>query len=385
MKMIIGEIDGKKIEKKISIKYEERNISPDKIVKLSLLTVLVGYLKGGKIKIDKPLKVNNRRLSSFLNFILNHRKFAPIKYNIKVEYSNNFHISKIKNKKNKKGVVILGSGGIDSTGAILHYLDKGIKPVVVFLHFGQINNDREIKIIRKICDKLKINLAVAKINISKEVLRGWKEWSYIVPARNFLISSTGALVLNEIFGSGELILAATQEEVNHPQATTDKSKRFYNFCSEFYSLEYGVKIKVITPFIDITKAELLSVWRRKWVKKYNISPYGTSTCYKGIECGKCNSCFKRSIALLAGGLNLDKQIKVNPFYDEKKSIDYLKRMASPSGNFTKKRRLDTIIGYIQANRIGLIKSNRLRKEIMSLKRDLSSQINQRTKELFIRI
>ena len=373
--MLIGKIDGKSVTKKLAITSGKIIIRPDRIVKLALLSVICGYRKSKKIEVSESFWTNSADLNSFLNFILNHKKFAPIKFNVEVDYPLSFSTKRLI-KKRAGRYLVLGSGGIDSTGAIFHYLDNKIKPLVFFLHFGQINNNREEKIIKDICKRFDLDMVVARINIKKEVLMGWKEWNYIVPARNFLISSLGALVLKEIASSGKIVLATTQEEINHPNATPDKSKRFYAFCSELYSKEYGTGIQLITPFSNVTKSELLSVWRRKWLKKYNFSPYETSTCYKGIECGECNSCFKRSISLLAGGFGLDRTIKVNPFeFDIDKSIKYLKRAFSKRGNFTAKRRLYTIRGYIRASELGIIKSQRLKKEVASAGRKLNLSVN----------
>lgn len=384
--MLLGKIDGLDFRKDIKIKCNKKEIKPDKIIKLALLIVLAGYNKGREITLKESLKTNNKEISSFTNFILNHKKFAPIKYHIHIQYSNLSKNNKIINKKFKNQVVILGSGGLDSTGAILSFLDKGIKPNIVFLHFGQINNNREEKIIKGICNKFSLDLTLVKINIAKEVLRGWKEWSYIVPARNFLISSLGALNLKENQSYGKIVLATTQEEINHPKATPDKSKRFYRFCSKFYSREYDRKMEITTPFKDMTKPELISIWRRRWTKKYDLSPYITSTCYYGIECGKCNSCFKRSISLLAGGMNLDKKIKSNPFeYDKDKSLNYINRSLSKEGNFTEKRKLDTIIGYIIAVNKNIIYSTILKNRILSIKNELIYKLNKRAKVLDVKI
>lgn len=350
--MRIGYLDDQLIQKKIKFLGEGFTYSKDSLLEISLLTLLAGYKKSKKIQIEGYLRSSLESLRDFINFLLNHKGFAPIKYNLQVLKGE----KKIKNGiSQKKKTLILASGGIDSTASILHYLTKGIKPLLVYIHFGQTNNKNELKRIIKIADKLKLKLIIVKIDLSKEVLAGWKDWSYIVPARNFLFTSIAAGILSQNGFWGDIILSSTQEEFKHPFPGPDKSPRFYHFCSKLYSREYKKRISVKTPFKNFTKREILFKWRKSWEKKFNMTPYDTSTCYFGNECGKCNSCLKRSLALLASGWNLDPHIKKNPFQENKNKIEeYLDRMNSKTKGFTNKRRKDLILALKAASLFSLI-------------------------------
>lgn len=362
--MIIGKLDELIIKKPISVKPK---IVIDRLSKLSLLATLAGYNKSQKITLDKEFKTSDVALGDFISFILNHEGFAPIKFNVEVKTKKGTRHQEIKNSE--KSSIILASGGIDSTAAILSLLDQGIKPKLVTLDFGQINNKVEQKIIKRIAKKLGLKLIVFKIDIKKEVEEGWKEWSYIVPARNFLIASLGANYLDQVEEKGDIYLAATEEEIKHSKPGPDKSQEFYSFCSRLFSREYGQKMTLKTPFKDITKTELLTLWNKKWLDKFRISPYDTSTCYYGEECGACNSCFKRSLALLSAGLDLDPKIKTNPFKsNEDKTIKYIERIASKDSGFTKKRRTDTLIAFKKAKEKGLLpqKCNELLEKLNNL-------------------
>jgi len=375
--MILGKINNRLIKKEVSCMDKKFRVTADKVTKLSILAVLSGYKKAESISLNEPLSSDPNEMSNFINFLLNHERFSPIKFKLKINYTpqKKFYDKTIKNK-----IIILASGGIDSTAAILYHLDKGIKPLLISLDFGQFNNKREGTLINRIARKLRLKHIRFKVDIAKEVINGWKQWEYIVPARNFMIASFGAMVLDYLKSNGKIILAATEEEIRHINPGPDKSKRFYKFCTKFYSREYGKNIQLWTPFKHCTKTEILSIWKNKWLKKYKISPYETSTCYRGIECGECNSCFKRSLAFLAAGFDLDKNMKINPFNANKdKTMNYLNRISSKNSTFTDKRRIDTLVAYIVADNKGLLSEDvsiNLHKLEKRYKSKISAKINE---------
>ena len=349
--MILGKLDNKNISKKVEFSVGKIG----KITKLALMSTLAGYNKSCNIALEEPFLTSSKKLEDFINFLLNHKGFAPINYNIRLNFLKGKKLKLDRSLKNRK--IVLTSGGIDSTAAIFHYLDIGVKPLLISLDFGQINNQAEQKVIKSIVKKLGLELIVVKINIEKEVVNGWKEWSYIVPARNLLIAAIAADLCNHLCLSGTIAMVATSEEVNDKCPGPDKSPRFYSFCTNFFSKEYNRKLKLLTPFARKTKAEMLSIWRTKWQAKYGISPYETTTCYSGEECGECNSCFKRSLALLAAGFNLDPKIKSNPFlFDINKTANYLSRIGSKTEGFPLDRRIDNTLAFMRAKKLGMLPS-----------------------------
>jgi 7-cyano-7-deazaguanine synthase in queuosine biosynthesis len=370
--MMLGKLDNSIVEKKVV-----SSIDIDKLSRLALLATLAGYKKSHKIEVYDKFVTKKKEISDFINFLLNHKGFAPIKYNIKV----NFKKSKIKRSKKKskpKHVMgVLFSGGIDSTAAILEYKLSGIEPILISLDFGQINNKREQEVIHKLARKLDLKLITFYIDIRKEVLDGWKDWSYIVPARNFLIASLGADTFNKLNLSGDIILAATSEEIKHSNPGPDKSKKFYKFCTKLFSKEYARKINLISPFENKTKAEILSLWKNKFLKEFGISPYNTSTCYYGNECGRCNSCFKRSLALLSSGWELDPKLKTNPFRNDlNKTLNYIERISSADSTFTEERKIDTLIAFLRAEKKNLL-FKKAQEKLVPLKNKFYGKIKKR--------
>jgi 7-cyano-7-deazaguanine synthase in queuosine biosynthesis len=318
--------------------FTEENVSvpKDLFVKLSILTTIAGYLKNNKICINSN-KYQKVKLEKFLSYILNNKKFAPMNYNIKI----NFLGDNILDKKSKHNYdcVILFSGGFDSTAALLTALDKGLKPLLLWVGFGQKNENEEHKTIKNISKLINFPVSTIKLNLKDYINLGWKEWDYIIPARNFMFVAFAASFLSKSQKlKTRVYLSAHEEEIKY--SNTDKSIHFFKKCTNLFSDYYKKEIIVETPFMNSSKAEIASYWKNKWIKKYNISPYDTISCYYGNNCGECKACLKRTIAFLAAGLHSDPNIKINPMKDSKEFLakDILLRF----NQFSKKRKMEIL-------------------------------------------
>jgi 7-cyano-7-deazaguanine synthase in queuosine biosynthesis len=347
--------------------------------KLSVLTTIAGYLQKNDIFIEDFVP-NVKSMESFLSFLLNHKKFAPIKYKIRIHSAKKTMDKKYsQSAKNEYDLVILFSGGVDSSSSVLYALDYNKKPLLLWVKFGQKNEHKEESVVDKFSKKLSLDLFKIRIKLKKYVDEGWKIWDYIVPARNFIFATFGALVLaNSVHNNGKIILAATEEEVNHPNPSPDKSKKFYNYCSNLFSNFSGKDIELTTYFRNIGKAELVAHWNNVWREKYGISPHETTTCYYGNNCGECKACLKRSIAFLAAGIGLDKDLKKNPFANNPNFVDeYLERCLT-SKDFTFKRKIDTLLAFTKM--IDYL-SDKSRKRLLNLPRPIKNALSKREKEL----
>ena len=128
----IGKI-GQKIGRRIN--YQEINSNLinlinndllDAFTKVAILTVLAGYKQCDYIFVDDKFneKIDLKKLSRFLSYVLNHKELAPRKFNLKITDKGNF-ITKISiPKKNNYDGILSFSGGIDSTAGLLNSLDK---------------------------------------------------------------------------------------------------------------------------------------------------------------------------------------------------------------------------------------------------------------------
>lgn len=344
----IGDRVGQKIE------YQEINSKLIRLVnadllnafaKIAILTVLAGYKKCDYIFVDDKFnKINLKRLSRYLSYVLNHKELAPRKYNLEITDQKNF-IDKDNNynKSNDYDGILSFSGGIDSTAGLLRSFDKGQHVQPLWISFGQRNDKAELAAVKKVLHKFKMNPLVVKMDIHKYILKGWKDWDYIIPARNFLFVCFANAILKHSGKKKEFIyLCAHKDEMKHWR-NTDKSKYFFAKASNFFSLENSKKMIVTTPFANISKTEILSYWRKHWVKKYKISPHDTTTCYYGRGCGKCEVCLKRTISLLAAGFDVDPFIEIHPMKDPSRFIINKWIPQIKSKKFTRIKKLDFLI------------------------------------------
>lgn len=321
----------------------------DNFTKLAILTILTGYNKSNDISINDSFskKIDINRLSTFLSYIINHR-IAPMKFNIKVKQlkgiapvikSLDYNTATLKNV----GAVLNFSGGLDSTAGLLYALDKKIEVLPLWVDFGQRNNAAEHQAVKKIANKLKIKPLILKINLKKDILRGWKDWDFIIPGRNFLFLSLANSILKFSQASKKYIYLCAHKDEMGFRKNKDKSQYFFNKASYFFSIESNKSVKAGSPFSAYSKSEVIAYWRKNWEKKYGISPFDTITCYYGGGCGKCDACLKRAICLLAGGYDLKNKVKINPLKDPAGLIknSWIPRIRA--GKMARNNKLDFII------------------------------------------
>jgi 7-cyano-7-deazaguanine synthase in queuosine biosynthesis len=356
----------------------------DFLIKISVLSTIAGYLKINEIFINAKKIKDASSLENFLSFLLNDRDFAPIKYKIKLLYYDVKPKAKELNFRHNYNTVILFSGGFDSSCALLYALDKEWKPLLLWIGFGQKNEAIEEKVVRKIAKKFNQKLLIIKVDLKKYIEKGWQDWSYIIPARNFMFATFAAAILSySKYYKNRIIIGVTEEEINNPNPGTDKSPYFFRYSSKLFCKFYKKDIRLITPFKFISKTELVAHWKNVWIEKYKINPHDTISCYYGVNCGICNACFKRSIAFLAGGVGLDSDQKKNPFRADERYINkYIKRCFrsfSKKKKFVRKRAIETLLAYNkmlnylpkESKRIILNLPSRTKKELDKKERKLS--------------
>ena len=179
--------------------------------------------------------------------------------------------------------VVCFSGGIDSTAALLHLLEHKKNIVALWCDYGQPYNEPEREAVVRICKMLSVQLYIATVDLSELIALGTERFKHVFPARNLLIAAIAAALQ-----PNEIVLAGLSDELVVP----DKSPRMYSEGSRL--LNY----RVYSPFINMTKAEVLSVWKKRWNKMLDASE--TVSCYgDNGDCQNCSSCAKREVAKIA--------------------------------------------------------------------------------------
>ncbi len=207
-------------------------------------------------------------------------------------------------KCKKKQAVVLLSGGLDSATTLFYALSKGYEVNCLIFDYGQRHN-RELRGAVKLAKYtkcsyqiLKINLpwlgsslldksAEIKLNVNKKEIP-----STYVPARNIIFLSFAFSYAEAIGAQAVFIGANAVDYSGYP----DCRPEFYQAYSRMIAkgTKSGVeaqKIKIFTPLIKLTKAQIV-----KLAVKLKVPLELTWSCYTGGSkpCGKCDSCFYRA-------------------------------------------------------------------------------------------
>jgi len=212
----------------------------------------------------------------------------------------------------RKAVVLL-SGGLDSSTTLFQAKNKGYQCLCLIFDYGQ-RHKKEILSAKKIANAARCKYQVLKIRFP------WKGSSLLdktkkIPLRKKLkgIPSTYVPARNLIFLSFAVSFAESQHADTIFIGANQIDYSGYPDCrGEFYKalksvIKIGTKtgvqgkpIKILTPLIDKTKAEIIKLGARLGV------PYKlTWSCYKGQNkpCGKCDSCLLREKGFRKAGVN----------------------------------------------------------------------------------
>ena len=139
-------------------------------------------------------------------------------------------------------VLVLLSGGIDSTTCIEYYNAKGNTISSLFIDYGQPDSDKELKAATSISEFY--NIELRHLNVTNcSVSHGY------VPARNTLLLSLGLMNFNYECG-----MIALGIHAGTPYA--DCSQEYVQSMQRIYDLYTNGLIRIDTPFLDWTKSEI---------------------------------------------------------------------------------------------------------------------------------
>lgn len=182
--------------------------------------------------------------------------------------------------------VLLFSGGLDSV-AIWHLTGR---PHPVYIRLGHPYEDAELhtlRVLSELVPRLDVDV-VDGPNI------GWREFpDGHIPHRNLVLATTAAAH----FSPAEIMVGALLGE-----ASPDKSRRFLRATSAALTASENRPVRVWAPAARWTKAGLLRRFLAAEPRAAHIVAH-TRSCYAPEgECGRCQACFRRSVALYHCGL-----------------------------------------------------------------------------------
>ena len=210
-------------------------------------------------------------------------------------------------------VVMLFSGGLDSTVAMCELRSRGHRVYPLFIRYNQRNALEEYDAVIRVCEKLalcpvrfidldycgEVETSLLKDSALIEEMSqkdiGRRSASTYLPARNITFITLAAAVAEslgaEYVGVGFIKSAG-------PASGVDCTEDFVLAMNNVLAI--GMKsgklhqrpIRVLTPLIGMPKAEVVVLGRRlfPWMDI-------TRSCYNsGLPCGYCNACKQRTAA-----------------------------------------------------------------------------------------
>jgi 7-cyano-7-deazaguanine synthase len=171
-------------------------------------------------------------------------------------------------------VLVLASGGIDSTTCIAFYKDAGAKVSPFFVDYRQAAAKSEKSAIEAVCAYYKLPLFRIVVDSNISFGKG------ITLGRNALLY---LLALQFGFSDNQLIASG----VHAGTAYADCSPQFLQQIQQLFNLYVNGQIVAVAPFINWTKQQ---IWDT--AKLLKVPLHLTYSCELGLEqpCSQCDSC-----------------------------------------------------------------------------------------------
>src|SRR5690554_2140666 len=173
-----------------------------------------------------------------------------------------------------KNVLVLFSGGIDSTSCIHYYQNLGYNVKGLFIDYGQPAANQEKIAVEKISDFLKIDILQFKSKNDLNIKGGF------IQGRNLLLFAIS--LINFPFTKG-IISLGIHSGTNYP----DCSQTFVELNQRMLDLYTGGNIILDCPFLNMNKQDVYN-----YFLKTGIPIELTYSCELGgeIPCGECLTC-----------------------------------------------------------------------------------------------
>lgn len=180
-------------------------------------------------------------------------------------------------------VVILCSGGLDSSVLAHLYCNLKYDVHLVYVHHGNINDEAEMDKVSSLAKKLGCELTQCSVNAgwwADSITMGGKN-GYYVPMRNLVFASLG-LSYAEKLGANTLALGL----IKVPEPYNDSCVAFLDDVRTL-ALDSSL-IHIEAPLIHLEKEEVLDFGLKLGIKLEDT--ISCSTPVWGTPCGKCADC-----------------------------------------------------------------------------------------------
>ncbi len=206
---------------------------------------------------------------------------------------------------NNKKVVVILSGGMDSTTLVYDLVKSGFEVYALSINYGQ-RHVKELEMAKKICQDLGISHKIIDLSCLNEILQGsslttsgiatphgkYDEESMkatVVPNRNMIMLSIAAGYAISIKASTLYYGAHAGDHTIYP----DCRPEFIAQCRKTILLADWHNVRLEAPYSNMDKGDIVIRGTELKVPFEN-----TWTCYEGdvVPCGKCGACQERAEA-----------------------------------------------------------------------------------------
>jgi len=186
-------------------------------------------------------------------------------------------------------IVTLVSGGLDSTVMALLTKEEGLTQFPLFIDYGQLGRDKELQACRANFKRHGLPepmiaplsgygslLSSGLTDPNKHILK-----DAFLPCRNLMFLTVGAAYAFQC-GASAVGIGLLDEAFS---LFPDQTKGFLSDAEALLSKGLGKPIRVISPLMTFSKADVLKIAKAKGIT-------GTYSCHAGTEppCGKCVAC-----------------------------------------------------------------------------------------------
>jgi len=176
-------------------------------------------------------------------------------------------------------VMVLLSGGLDSSACVSFYINFGRPPLGLFIDYGQLAVDNELRSAKAVAEHYSIPFACLK-------WRGWlPKGEGLIQARNLFLISAALMERPETIS---VIALGIHAGTRYP----DSSEHFLGCMQSVCDTYENGKVKLAAPFLEWNKADI-----HAYCLQENIPVHLTYSCERGgsLPCGECLSCKDRQL------------------------------------------------------------------------------------------
>ena len=186
-------------------------------------------------------------------------------------------------------IVTLVSGGLDSTVMAVLTQEEGLAQFPLFIDYGQLSREKELSAC--LYNFRRYELPTPKLaqlggygallssgltDSSKRIFE-----DAFLPCRNLMFLMVGAAYAHQC-GAGAVAIGLLDEASS---LFPDQTKAFVGDAEALISKSLGNPMRILTPLMSFSKAEVLSIAKAKTIT-------GTYSCHAGtdVPCGVCVAC-----------------------------------------------------------------------------------------------